>query len=368
MSLHFVSVVRQGLSIRYALADPGAGSASMREKPLPAVLGLDLIATVSERATKAVAAQLLGPGEVAGIDPRQVLRCDPANGARRVDTSLFAQIEFDDPALPWMFTPLAANNGRLRPWLALVVMERLASDAPLDLGPLKLGRLPILTVDEPADLPPYDETWAWAHAQVAVTDGTLSDPAAAIAQHPEAALSRLICPRKLHPGTEYVACVVPTFAAGRDAGLGDAGADTVAPAWDPETQYPLRLPVYHHWEFFTGEAGDFEEAVRRLRRTAPPARAGRVPDASAPGRPEVADPGAAALPLAGALRPETLTIPAYNGPAAAGYAALSHAPAMSLPHPAGAPTRSSTSRFTAAATSASPNRPWSQGHRSGCNN
>ena len=81
----------------------------------------------------------------------------------------------------------------------------------------------------------------------------------------------------------------------------------------------MRLPVYYHWEFFTGEVGNFEEAVRRLRRSDPPAKAGRLLDASAPGRAVVEDPAADKLPLAGALRPDALNITDYSGPAVAGY-------------------------------------------------
>src|SRR5581483_4226186 len=277
----------------------------------------------------AVVTQLFGPGDVAGLDTdpapgnrrsQLVLRSDPPPGAQRFDTSLFVQVEFDNPALPWMYTPLAASGDRLRPWLALVVLERVGANAPLDLEPLQHGRLPVLTVADAADLPPVAETWAWAHAQVAVADGTTAaNLGTKMAQDPGAALSRLICARRLATGKHYVACVVPTFEAGRAAGLGDSPPDSVAPAWGATATFPLQLPVYHYWDFFTGEADNFEQAVRRLRRASAPAEAGRVLDASQPGRPQVADAGAAALPLAGALRPEELKPAAYTGPAVAGY-------------------------------------------------
>src|SRR5262249_27828868 len=44
--------------------------------------------------------------------------------------------------------------------------------------------------------------------------------AARLAADPAAGLSRLLCPRQLAAGTRYLACVVPTFMAGRVAGLG----------------------------------------------------------------------------------------------------------------------------------------------------
>src|SRR5262249_1724443 len=81
-------------------------------------------------------------------------------------------------------------------------------------------------------------------------------------------------------------------------------------------------------EFFTGKADDFEQAVRRLRHIDPPAKAGRVVDASDPGRAVVRDPGAVALPLAGALKPNTLQVTPYNGPAVAGYVQLARTGAV----------------------------------------
>ncbi|WP_202800087.1 hypothetical protein, partial [Rubrivivax gelatinosus] len=69
-----------------------------------------------------------------------------------------------------------------------------------------------------------------------------------------------VCPRRLAPDTDYVACVVPAFEPGRLRGLGQAG-DTppteLQPAWNPQAGADVVLPVYHHWEFSTGAQGDF---------------------------------------------------------------------------------------------------------------
>ena len=73
-----------------------------------------------------------------------------------------------------MFTPLAAGNKRLRPWIALVVLPVTGEYAARP-RPEELGRLPVLTVTGAEDLPPIDETWAWAHAQfVTVTSAAAS--------------------------------------------------------------------------------------------------------------------------------------------------------------------------------------------------
>jgi hypothetical protein len=326
MSLQFISVIRQGLSTRLPVADSGATSPGLHNKPLAEALAVRARATIGTVAGAPVTMQLFGPHDVAGIDPHQLVRrSDPPPGAQSFDTSLFVQIEFEHPALPWIHTPLAQSGGRLRPWIALVVLERTSPNAPVDLAPVQDDRLAVLTVADAADLPPIDETWAWAHGQVALDDSTPAAPAdlaALIAQPSRAALSRLICPRRLDEGKHYVACVVPTFEAARTAGLGETPDTTINPAWGPGAQFPLQLPVYHHWDFFTAEADNFEQAVRRLRRAHAPARAGRVIDASHPGRTAVEDPAADALPLAGALRPAALSIAPYTGPAVAGYERL----------------------------------------------
>ncbi|HEX2647630.1 MAG TPA: hypothetical protein VHO95_10410, partial [Candidatus Dormibacteraeota bacterium] len=49
--------------------------------------------------------QMLGPGDVVGIKPSQVIRTEPADGSTGVETEIFAAVEFAEPTLPWMFTP-----------------------------------------------------------------------------------------------------------------------------------------------------------------------------------------------------------------------------------------------------------------------
>ncbi len=85
-------------------------------------------------------------------------------------------------------------------------------------------------------------------------------------------LSRLVCPRRLDDYTAYVACVVPTFEVGRQAGLGLSTGDSLAPAWgtapddfdsgDPASM--VELPVYYSWSFATGEEGNFESLAHKL--------------------------------------------------------------------------------------------------------
>src|SRR6185503_18718090 len=132
------------------------------------------------------------------------------------------------------------------------------------------GPLPVLEIGGPAraadELPDLAQSWAWAHAQISGIPAGQS-PAQIIDGSPGFARSRLVCPRRLEPGTAYLACVVPAFAVGVKSGLGDpldeADETSLAPAWTTDAG-AVRLPVYHSWEFATGPAGSFETLVRRL--------------------------------------------------------------------------------------------------------
>jgi len=216
--------------------------------------------------------RLYGPGDVIGIDPQQVIRTEPRHLATDFEPNYFPAIEFDRPDFPWLFTPAKANDaGRLRPWLCLIVVRKQESVSLLFDRNLPL---PTLEIKEPGrELPDLSESWAWAHTQVT---GSLPQDAplrSALRDNPALTVSRLLCPRRLDPLTEYLACVVPAFELGRKAGLGEPiqPADEqpplgLKPAWALEAPSPLpvKLPVYFHWEFRTGTGGDFEELARSL--------------------------------------------------------------------------------------------------------
>jgi hypothetical protein len=215
-----------------------------------------------------VPVQVLGPGDVTGLAPQQVIRTDPAPGASTFESNYFALVEFDEPALPWLFTPASAVAGRLRPWLCLVVVRQ---QPGVELAPPSRGALPVLKIGAPArpevELPDLKDSWAWAHAQLA-TDAVMSDAAlsAALGGDPARSLSRLVSGRLLAEQTEYLACVVPTFEAGRLSGLGDDPANAQGPAWHTEEgMAPVELPVLHSWRFATGPSGDFQSLALAIR-------------------------------------------------------------------------------------------------------
>jgi hypothetical protein len=236
---------------------------------------------------------MLGPGDVLGLAPGQVIRTEPADGATGVLTTAFAAVEFGDPTLPWLFTPAAENvtwpaaqappagSHRLLPWICLVVVPDTAG-ITLDTS------VGTLTIGPPADarqqLPDLADAWAWAHVQYAgdldadathtarPASGTLQAAVTAagtqLAANPSSVLSRLLCPRQLAADTRYFACVVPTFMAGVVAGLGGSPdpAAAAGPAWDVSASglASLTLPVYYSFSFTTGTAGDFLSLAQLL--------------------------------------------------------------------------------------------------------
>jgi hypothetical protein len=207
-----------------------------------------------------VSLSVRGPGDVKSLDSRQVIRTYPPADKHNAETEYLAHIEFDRPDLPWMFTPAGPDaNGRLVPWITLVVVPDFTS-----IQPGQHGGLPVLDVDR-ALLPPLQDAWAWAHAQVMGThDGppSIGDRLAEV--NPTLNLSRVLCPLHLQPDTAYLACVVPTFAAGRQAGLQQPVTTTLLDfAWSDADQR-VQLPVYYQWRFSTSALGNFEELARRI--------------------------------------------------------------------------------------------------------
>jgi hypothetical protein len=269
----FLPWARRGLVAEITAPDDG--------RALPARATTPVTVTVENAGRDGVTVTMLGPGDVMGLDPRLVVRTEPRPNTTAFEPNYLAAIDFDPPDLPWQFTPAGPSGDRLRPWLALVVVER---QPGVTVGMEAGSPLPVLRIDPPADatveLPTLNDVTAWtlwAHGQAladaAVTPAALADELTA---RPNANVSRLVCPRHLAPGRDYVACVVPTFDAGRIRGLGGEPDpdEPLGPAWTDA--HVARLPVYFHWTFATGPAGDFESLAARLRPYASSPRVGRA--------------------------------------------------------------------------------------------
>ena len=282
-NLSFLPWVRQGV----ASAIPAVDALGENQ---PGVAQLQIGLSLNGGSVQQMTAQLQGPADVIGIDANQVVRFEPRPSSTDFEPNHFASIEFDRVDMPWLFTPLApGGQARLRPWACLLAVR--VQDG-VALGPAAGGPLPRLLIAAPADpaveLPDLSESWAWAHAQVASGDSSEGAVDAALNGGPQLSLSRLICPRRLDPDTNYLACVVPTFEIGRKAGLGLAidpsELNGLAPAWAPTPGGAVTLPVYVSWTFRTAAAGDFATLARRLTaRPAPDGLGVRPVDIAQPG-------------------------------------------------------------------------------------
>ena len=269
ISYQFMPWVRRGLTV--ALDTPDTlGAGNLLPARASAQVGVTLAGSAAGTPIDPLTLQLHGPGDVIAIDTRLVLRTDPKPNARNFEPNYLAIVDFDPPDLPWLLTPAQANgDDRLRPWLVLVVLDSAKTGVPKMTA---TAPLPVVTVPGAAvatELPGLAESWSWAHAQV-VSQASDSAGVQAVLHDAPSTTSRLVCPRRLAPNTDYVACVVPAFEPGRLRGLGLAEAqpeamNTLAPAWDTNAPADVRLPVYYSWQFSTGPGGDFESLARRLR-------------------------------------------------------------------------------------------------------
>lgn len=308
------SWMRQGLLAGLTNA-AGSGNTSA-----PGHLALPIRLRINDTRNVNVPLHLYGPGDVTGLDAREVIRTEPQHFMTDFEPNYFPLIELDRADFPWLFTPTVPDGDRrLRPWICLVVVRK----EGVTLTAMPNQPLPVLECRR-RELPTLTESWAWAHAQIVSSSANASDPLnhEALKQvlkgSPERTLSRLLSPRRLDPNTAYYACLVPTYEVGRKAGLGESVTpeeeQALKPAWSSDlgvgADEHTKLPVYFHWEFSTGLAGDFESLARRPVPKPLPTTVGLRPmDVSNPGwgmpKLEPDAPGAV-LDLGGALQtPET---------------------------------------------------------------
>jgi hypothetical protein len=219
--------------------------------------------------------RLIGPGDLTGIDTRAIVRVDPRPPANDFEPNYVAAIEFFDEDYPWRYSPRPPNGSQLLPWLALIVLE----EGEFTFKDQGEGLPRSVVVEEPGALPPPEEVWAWAHTHVNAVSVDKASPRAtadALARNPALGCSRVIAARRLRPFRSYHAILIPTFEAGRRAGLLPA-------AFGPDREFAwnrgetVELPVYYEWSFRTGESGDFEALAQRLHAVEPDPHVGRRP-------------------------------------------------------------------------------------------
>ena len=261
-----------------------------------------------------ISAELRGPGDVESVDRSMITRIEPEPGLRGFEPSYMPFVEFTDADFPWRYTLDNSGGTRRKPWLALIC---LTSDefeyVPRGNGPLSRAR--ILNVE--ASLPDLEQSWAHAHVQLNLAANGSNDIADALENQASQSFARLICPRQLEPQTAYSMFLVPTYEAGRLAGLGrppDASPFD-APAW---TQDPvaINLPIYQHWSFTTDALEDLELLLRRLKAIKAdegdePGAAKRASSANPGYYPAYSNPGAS-FEIQGAMRQPGKRQEGYN--------------------------------------------------------
>ena len=130
-ALQFLPWVRRGGPVTLPPDTPGSHP--------PTQVGTTVAVSVNDGPEAGVGVQLLGPGDVTSVAPQQVIRTDPAPNSAAFESNYLALVEFDEPALPWLFTPASASGGKLRPWLCLVVVRE---QPGVSLAPPSRGRTP----------------------------------------------------------------------------------------------------------------------------------------------------------------------------------------------------------------------------------
>jgi len=290
----FLPWLKGGLAKQISAAD-GANVPVRATIDVGVVIGTDNAAISLADRTVTTKIQLVGPGDIRGVNITDVIvKTNPREWVTNFEPNYLPFIEFYDEDFPWRYTPAAADTGlhRVRPWLTLVVLEGTEFEELRAAN----GPLPTIRVANAATcFPPPSQLWAWAHVHVNedLTADHTRDVAASttafeqlVSAHPDRAYSRLLCPRKLKPETDYYAFVIPTFESGRLTGLGlpiPPALKATQNAWGVNNAI-TDYPVYHRWYFRTGITGDFEYLVRLLEAKPMDARVGiREMDARNPG-------------------------------------------------------------------------------------
>ncbi|MGR0221541.1 hypothetical protein [Agromyces sp. ZXT2-6] len=207
--------------------------------------------------------ELRGAGDVVGVDPRMISRVEPTPAGRGFEPNYVPFVEFVDADFPWRYTLDTSGRDRVRPWLALIALR------PAEFEFVELGGalLPVIRVLEPrTSLPDLSQSWAWAHVHVSreVAPDVAVDEL--VRTHADAVFARLLCARRLTDSSVYHLFLVPSYAAGRLAGLGLPVQPTPwnALAWGGSPD-PVVLPVYFQSHFVTSAVEDLELLLRRLR-------------------------------------------------------------------------------------------------------
>src|SRR5262245_1804432 len=115
----FLPWLRRGLSSR--LETPaGAGASRAR-----LAVSFAVKSEAGRRDLPPVPVHLVGPGDVSGLQTRQIIRTEPRAGVTDFEPNYLAAVDFYDEDFPWRYAPVSPDAGqhRLAPWLVLVVVK-----------------------------------------------------------------------------------------------------------------------------------------------------------------------------------------------------------------------------------------------------
>jgi hypothetical protein len=94
----FLPWVQGGVARSIAAADD-PGAALTARVTLPVMVHVDGAGDVP------ATVRLYGPGDITGLDPAQIVRCDPPPGTARFEAGYMPQVQFARADLPSLFTP-----------------------------------------------------------------------------------------------------------------------------------------------------------------------------------------------------------------------------------------------------------------------
>lgn len=276
------------------------------------IKGSGLSGNINREISKTIS--LYGPGDIIGIDSRAIIKTEPLDWITNFEPNYLPCIDFYDEDFPWRYSPVLHDDttGRLLPWLALVVLEEGSFTDGRDMTGHPLPYIQLNNDVEAKNVfQPSDQLWAWAHvhvnrdliqednadverviAKVDELTTVLDQFKETLAENPDLAYSRIMCPIKLNENTAYHAFLIPSFESGRLAGLGknieeifyddNSLLQHFTPAWTNSNENDeieriegKKFPVYHRWYFRTGNVGDFEYLVRLLEPKPMDVRVGR---------------------------------------------------------------------------------------------
>ncbi|HRF66821.1 MAG TPA: hypothetical protein PK850_12750 [Ignavibacteria bacterium] len=261
----FYPWLRRGLSTKIIASDNiGDGSPNPGMKPRAETSIAVNVFKDSTAETVSKNIELIGPGDIIGINSNAIIKMEPRNWVTNFEPNYLPYIDFYDEEFPWRYSPASPNNNRLRPWLFLIVLK----EDEFTRMNLPGSVLPVINIKDIKKLPLKNEIWAWAHVHLNDSLKNASELETALRDNPNLGCSRILCPRCLEAKQGYHAFLIPTFETGRLAGLGRFGEiqslDSQLSSWDISVN-DSNFPVYYESYFSTGETGDFETLVRKLK-------------------------------------------------------------------------------------------------------